>query len=96
MLADHRLVGIGDVGAGRPWALLPDETALFAQAVARFEFKDLKDRFDIGEMSRQDVYLVGALEDESWCLDAIWTHTVLRDFVATASRNGQGVILFMV
>jgi len=97
LLADDRPIGVGDVGVGRPWALLPDEIARFAQAISDFRYADMTDRFDIGEMLRQDVYSAGAVENESWCLDSLWKRIgTLRDFVTTASRNGQGVILFMV
>ena len=57
----------------------------------------MTNRFDIGEMLRQDVYSAGAIENESWCLDSLWKRiTMLQGFLTAASRNGEGVILFMV
>ena len=96
LLADERVVGTHEVGAGRPWALLPDETKRFAEAIASFGFEDMKARFDIEAMQQQKVYLADGMQRETWCFEYVWENIEkLQNFLAAAVKNGQGLILYM-
>jgi hypothetical protein len=97
LLADDLEIGARDVGAGRPWALLPEQTARFAQAVAPLQFEDMKDRFDVAAMRRKKVYLAQSVDADAASFTEVWRQLLkLQKFLETTAQNGEGLILFMV
>lgn len=99
LVGNDRFIGMCEIGDSLPWALLPDEVAHFAVAIAPITRKVMTDRFDVPAMQQSGVYLSGSISikpDED-NLDYVWHQLArLKKFFAAACRLKQGVILFMV
>jgi hypothetical protein len=95
LLNDSQPITKEDICLGPPWALLPAEAKKFAAIVAALTPDEVEQRLDLAAMKSAKVYLAEEMRDiqelRSYALHHL---AALRSFMATASDNDQGVILF--
>lgn len=85
-----------DMGYGPARVLSAEQTAAFAQALASLEESTLAERFEPDALAQADIYPDIWHEEDDEALEYLLEYfRQLREFVTTAARHGDGLLVSM-